>query len=608
MATIGTLLAELHAETASFRQDLGKAAQHLQSFEAKTNRLLASMERRWQKFNVIAGAAIGGWIAKMAFDGVMGALSFAEAIGDTSRAIGLGTDALQQYRYALQQNGASVADTDAALLKFSQTIGDAANGSRTAQEALARIGITTDDLKSKSLDQLFGQATNNLSRFASEADRNSAIVDVFGKGALKMAGALAMSADEMANLRAEAVRAGAVLSADTIARAKETKDRFEALSNVIRVQFTEALVNAGPIIVQTGKFLADLAGMANWALQRMGAIPATLDQQYDLLLQKRMDAAERIAQLEKRPSGTRFSVELEKEKQRLTEIDAQLTSLRDKLAKKPQTPTGTPAAKKVETPKEYLSLIHDLEKATEKSHLAVLTSERDKVYATMAMERDEFIFKAKQQKLWVEDGKKATAEQIKVREAFQKWLIAAEQEAAFKARTPMQQLNEQWQNTTRMMQEATTRWANSATDALTEFVMTGKLSFSDFANSIIRDLVRIYIQKRITGPLFESMESGGLFSGIGKIFGFAEGGNPPVGVPSIVGERGPELFVPKTSGTIVPNDRLAMGGGTYYIDARGADQAGFESLKRLIVSLDGSIERRAVGAWVDAKRRGMLPA
>ena len=40
------------------------------------------------------------------------------------------------------------------------------------------------------------------------------------------------------------------------------------------------------------------------------------------------------------------------------------------------------------------------------------------------------------------------------------------------------------------------------------------------------------------------------------IAGFANGGNPPVGRPSIVGERGPELFVPSNSGTIVPNHAL----------------------------------------------------
>jgi hypothetical protein len=43
---------------------------------------------------------------------------------------------------------------------------------------------------------------------------------------------------------------------------------------------------------------------------------------------------------------------------------------------------------------------------------------------------------------------------------------------------------------------------------------------------------------------------------------FADGGSPPVGRASIVGERGPELFIPRTAGTIIPNNQLssAMGG------------------------------------------------
>lgn len=62
------------------------------------------------------------------------------------------------------------------------------------------------------------------------------------------------------------------------------------------------------------------------------------------------------------------------------------------------------------------------------------------------------------------------------------------------------------------------------------------------------------------------------FSGLGKslkIPGFADGGVPPVGKPSIVGEKGPELFVPGQQGLVVPNDifnatrdALSAGGGT----------------------------------------------
>ena len=57
---------------------------------------------------------------------------------------------------------------------------------------------------------------------------------------------------------------------------------------------------------------------------------------------------------------------------------------------------------------------------------------------------------------------------------------------------------------------------------------------------------------------------------------FANGGRPPTGRPSIVGEKGPELFVPRKSGTIIPNDKLG-GGSTNInvnIDASGSSVQG----------------------------------
>ena len=51
---------------------------------------------------------------------------------------------------------------------------------------------------------------------------------------------------------------------------------------------------------------------------------------------------------------------------------------------------------------------------------------------------------------------------------------------------------------------------------------------------------------------------GGLIQTGLSLLGFASGGSPPLDRPSIVGEKGPELFIPRTAGTIVPNN--AMGG------------------------------------------------
>jgi len=101
-------------------------------------------------------------------------------------------------------------------------------------------------------------------------------------------------------------------------------------------------------------------------------------------------------------------------------------------------------------------------------------------------------------------------------------------------------------------------------DAFVNFAKTGKLSFKDLLDSMVEMLIRSQVQK-LMGTLLSSMGgAGGTGGGIGgffkSIFGLAKGGPAQGGRPYIVGEEGPELFVPKSSGTVVPNGQ--MGGGT----------------------------------------------
>jgi lambda family phage tail tape measure protein len=101
-------------------------------------------------------------------------------------------------------------------------------------------------------------------------------------------------------------------------------------------------------------------------------------------------------------------------------------------------------------------------------------------------------------------------------------------------------------------------------DAIVKFVQTGKLSFKDLANSLIADFARVQAQKMLSGLFSGGGGGGGFLGSIGKIFGFANGGMPPVGKPSLVGERGPELFVPQSAGKIIPNH--ALGGGSNVVN------------------------------------------
>jgi SLT domain-containing protein len=72
--------------------------------------------------------------------------------------------------------------------------------------------------------------------------------------------------------------------------------------------------------------------------------------------------------------------------------------------------------------------------------------------------------------------------------------------------------------------------------------------------------------------------------------GRAVGGPVSGNTPYIVGERGPEMFVPPGAGTIVPNSQLQGGGPTNInftiqaVDARGVDNLLMER-KGMIVSM-----------------------
>ncbi|MCK5641909.1 MAG: hypothetical protein KAJ19_13990, partial [Gammaproteobacteria bacterium] len=128
--------------------------------------------------------------------------------------------------------------------------------------------------------------------------------------------------------------------------------------------------------------------------------------------------------------------------------------------------------------------------------------------------------------------------------------------------------------------------------------------FGEILKSIKQDLLRLFIRKAVTEPFAAGAST--LFStALSSIFGgfMAEGGPVTAGKVFAVGEKGPELFKPNQSGTIIPNSALGgggMGGGgnVYNIDARGADVGAVDRLSSALIALagPGRVEQRALRA------------
>ena len=116
-------------------------------------------------------------------------------------------------------------------------------------------------------------------------------------------------------------------------------------------------------------------------------------------------------------------------------------------------------------------------------------------------------------------------------------------------------------------------WSNMSS-AIESFVRTGKFSIKDFTRSVIQDMLIMNMKlqamtliRGLLGSLFTANVGSNFASGNGTgVTGFgssyADGGIPTPNTINLVGERGPELFVPRTAGTIIPNNLLGGMGGT----------------------------------------------
>ena len=140
-------------------------------------------------------------------------------------------------------------------------------------------------------------------------------------------------------------------------------------------------------------------------------------------------------------------------------------------------------------------------------------------------------------------------------------------------------------------------WSNMSS-AIEQFVRTSKFSIKDFTRSVIQDMLIMNMKLQamtLVRGLLGSMFSTGLgilpgsspLSATGAdIMGRRAAGGPVSGgSPYLVGERGPELFMPAGSGTIIPNNMLANNAGVTNvtnnyinaIDAKSFEQRLLES-------------------------------
>ena len=159
---------------------------------------------------------------------------------------------------------------------------------------------------------------------------------------------------------------------------------------------------------------------------------------------------------------------------------------------------------------------------------------------------------------------------------------------------------------TKTLAEAATGVLNNLKRKLVEVAM--QRAVSGIGNFFGNALSGIFGGGKKSNPFLGGPNAFKFRSDLSPTLGFANGGRPPVGRASIVGEKGPELFVPRSAGTIIPNN--ALGGGnttnnmiTVNVDASGTSVQGSGSDADQLGGLIASVVQATI---IDEQRAGGL--
>ena len=477
----------------------------------------------------------------------------ADQIDDLAKAssrLGMTVNELQSLQFAAGQTGASAEELEKGLTRFNRSISEASTGIGTGLRSFQALGISVTDANGKlrPTNELLNLVSDRLTQIESPADRVRIAFDLFGRSGVNLINTLQGGSEELNKLREEFNQFTLELTEENAKATENANDRFarmgETFSSIGRIITAKLL----PILASILEFLTVklLTAFANTIAGFRNMINALIDG-FNMVARNSMGM---LDEMDRSSFGETF--------------EAKLRGLADAYSE-----LNTEAE---QTPK----IIIDQSQAFED--------------AKIGFER-------------------VKEEAEKTQEAIRGVTILTHEGGS-----GLKDYANAARDTAGQLDNLAVRGMNRLEDSLMG-VMQGTMSvkdaFKSMASSIISDLMRIFIQQQITGVLAGALGGmfGGGFSTVGAGAntyippGLASGGPAMRNRPYIVGEAGPELFIPRGSGTVVPNDKLG-GGGVVVNQTINLSTGVSQTVRAEVAGLLPQIKNAAKSAVVEARQRG----
>lgn len=614
-----TVVVELEARLQKYVANLVDAERKFDQTTNRISRKSVDLSRAGRSAAQSFGRQLSTLLPSLAAGAVASAIRsmVAEAsdLKDFADRVGIATDQLQALQYAAKLSGSSIEGFNQGLAFFSRQVGQASRGGGDLYNIFKANGVAIRDTNGqvRSQNDLLLDFANLVKNAGSEQERATLIQRGMGRGAEELGTLFKDGAEGIRTLTDEAKKIGAIISDEDLQKAHDLDDAFDRLASVTMSKLKGVIIDVtaewydfwNAVTGQDARRSTENIEKDIRALQKIQEIashPTPLGQFTKGFTNEGADTAARIQELQD-----------ELKRRAIVSLKQQLNSISSKT-----TPTKLPPAT------DAKAELNDFERATQ------AITERTQAVDLETASLGKSNYEAERQKAILDLTQAALRAHLELTPQLKDQI---DQLATAYAASTAQY--EKSAATFQRVQEAS-QAAYDATESAFEELITGAKSFNDVLKDLLLSLAKIAAKNWFEKLFMPSQggASGGifgsLFSSIGKVLGFADGGvMTPTGPrklkrfagggtsnqAAIFGEAGPEAAVPLPDGRSIPvkfrNTKAKTGGrtgGTTQInqvnnnDFRGADARAIAAISAKVDRVSATVEQRAVAAIIAARK------
>jgi len=257
----GAAFIELSVNDSRLIKGLQAASQKLQSFGAGLRNVGTRM------------MAVGAGIVAPLLASAKSFASMGDQLDKMSARTGVSVESLSELGYAAQLSGASLEDVETGVRNMQRTIAGAANGSESAAEALAMVGLSAQQLMALSPDQQFMVIGKRLNEIRDPAQRAAAAMELFGRSGTTLMPMM----EGLAEARAEAKRLGVVMSTEDARAAATFNDALDRMWASLRSLVVTIGGALAPFLTElAGKVVNLVGGLRSWLAENKGFVISAL--------------------------------------------------------------------------------------------------------------------------------------------------------------------------------------------------------------------------------------------------------------------------------------------------------------------------------------------